>query len=148
MRITILRGISGAGKTTWIKKHATDAFVVSADSYFYQAGTYVFDPSKLQENHERCFREFMDAVLRKEAWIIVDNTNIESWEYAPYVIAGKAYAYEVEILTLEVSYDVARARKNLLADPALRRTFDRLNRETKNMPARFRSLHRSVNNET
>ena len=144
MRITILRGISGAGKTTWVKANAQDAVVVSADHFFEVDGKYLFDPTKLQENHQKCFRAFMDAVLAQKPSIVVDNTNLSAWEFAPYVIAAEAYGYTVEILTLVCSVDVSVQRKGLVPPGDVQRMYERLQKETREMPPRFKAIHKVV----
>lgn len=144
MRVTILRGISGSGKTTWANAYANQALIVSTDHFFLQEGVYQFDPLKLAEYHERCFREFLEGILAHAEWIIVDNTNISAWEYAPYVLAGRAYGYEVELRTFECPVDVSRMRKQLVPENELQGTFERLERETRMMPKRFRSIHRVI----
>lgn len=108
-------------------------------------GVYTFDASKLQANHEACFRAFLEALTREDAHIIVDNTNLAAWEYAPYVLAGQAFGYTVELLSFVCPYDVARARKTLVPDQTLRRTTETMTRETQQMPARFNGLHREMN---
>lgn len=144
MRVTVLRGISGAGKTTWVKTHAADAVVVSADHYFFVDGVYKFDPSKLPEFHNRCFRSFLDAVLVATPYIVVDNTNIHAWEYAPYVLAAQAFGYEVELLTLTCSIELSQARKNIVPPRQLVRSLEELDQETANMPKRFAGIHRTL----
>jgi predicted kinase len=141
MRITVLRGISGSGKSTWVKNNAPDAHVVSADHFFMIDGEYKFDPSKLQENHTKCFREFMDAILSSEAHIVIDNTNIQAWEYSPYVIAGEAFGYTVEILTLECTVEASLSRKDLVKQKSLERMHAELTRETEYMPKSFQKIH-------
>ena len=142
MRITVLRGISGAGKSTWAARHAHEALVVSTDAFFLVRGEYRFDPRKLQENHGRCFRAFMEGILRAKPWIIVDNTNVQAWEYAPYVLAGQAYGYEVELLTFPCSVETSLARKQLVPAEDLRHIHARFEQETREMPRRFRGIHR------
>ncbi|MCC7522691.1 AAA family ATPase [Candidatus Uhrbacteria bacterium] len=142
MRVTVLRGISGAGKSTWVKQHAADARIVSADRFFIVDGEYRFDPSKLQENHGKCFRAFMDAIRSGEPHIVVDNTNIEAWEYSPYVIAAEAFGYVVELLTLDCTVEASLSRKALVNKASLERMHQALARETEQMPKRFQYIHR------
>lgn len=142
MKVTVLRGISGAGKSTWVSRHAADAAVVSADHYFIVDGEYRFDASKLQEHHGKCFRAFMDAIQSGTVSIVVDNTNIEAWEYSPYVIAAEAFGYEVELLTLDCTVEASLSRKTLVNQKSLERMHAALVRETDTMPKRFQRIHR------
>jgi predicted kinase len=145
MRVTILRGISGSGKSTWAKTQAPQAYVVSTDTYFIQPdGSIQFDGSKLKEFHGRAFRDFMEAVFRKEPWIVVDNTNILMAEFAPYVAVAEAYDYQVEILTLACSVETAQARKRLVAEWKVRKTFKELHEETLRFPRYLAEIHRVI----
>ena len=144
MKVTVLRGISGSGKTTWTKAHESKAHIVSADFYFMRDGVYTFDPQKLEENHAKCFRAFMEALLKSEEWIIVDNTNICAWEYSPYVLAAEAYGYAVELVTFECSVEVSLSRKDAVPPEKLRATSQRLEEEARRMPRRFKGIHRVI----
>ncbi len=142
MRLTILRGISGSGKSTWAQRHAHEAVVVSTDAYFVDAdGIYRFDANKLQDHHRRCFREALEAMLAHEPWIIVDNTNLCAWEFSPYVLAGEALGYTVEILSIPCTLACSTARKAWLQEDQLARSLARFEEETRRLPSRFRPLH-------
>lgn len=147
MKVVILRGISGSGKSTWVKNNAVNSTVVSADNFFVQAdGNYVFDETKLQEAHRTCYREFLTALERKDELIVVDNTNITAWEMSPYIALAEAKGYTVEILTLQVDPEVAIARKSLVEPEKVRRIAKRLDEETKRLPFFMKQLHRVVPN--
>lgn len=144
MKVTVLRGISGAGKTTWTKTHASSAVVVTADRYLGEDGVYRFNPQKLQENHNDCFHDFIEALLRAAPWIVVDNTNVYAWEYSPYVLAAQAYGYEVELVTLHCSVDLSLSRKDQVPSDELRLMSNVLDEETHTMPKRFKQVHRII----
>lgn len=83
----ILRGPSGSGKST-IAKLLVEKFdegqcsVHSTDEFFEDAtGAYVFDSKKLSRNHQRNLDAFLAS---KKLIAIVDNTNLEDWEYSKY----------------------------------------------------------------
>ncbi len=144
MRVTILRGISGCGKSTWAAQHASEAYIVSTDRYFVKDGVYTFDASKLATYHQQAFRDFLEAILRQEPWIVVDNTNILLWEFIPYVVAAQAYAYTVEIITLACSLETSLARKQLLAEQKLRYKLRDLDYETTHFPKQIAEIHRII----
>lgn len=106
--ISILRGISGAGKSTWAEaaRRENGALVLSADKFFVgQDGVYRFDASLLAEAHGQCLRQYIESMGRPH--IIVDNTNLTIAEVAPYIAAALAYRRQVEVLDFHV--DVALA---------------------------------------
>lgn len=142
MKVTVLRGISGSGKSTWANQQGVPVF--STDAYFLVDGEYRYDPTKIGEYQNRNFRAFIEALSEKESWIIVDNTNICAWEYSPYILAGQAFGYETELITFVCSPEVSLARKKLVPQEQLIRTYTQLMEETRKMPGRFRSIHRIV----
>ncbi|KKW29909.1 MAG: hypothetical protein UY72_C0029G0002 [Candidatus Uhrbacteria bacterium GW2011_GWD2_52_7] len=108
--VIIMRGITGSGKSTFVAKNFPGATVVSADHFFEQAGGYAFDGTRLEDAHRACFKAFMDAIMRGDETIVVDNTNVESWEIAPYVAVAHAFSYQPEVITLLCEPGVAAAR--------------------------------------
>lgn len=110
-KVVIMRGASGSGKSTYVKKHFPDAVVCSADSYFVDSeGNYNFDPTKLGDAHGQCKRSFKDALDRSQPLVVVDNTNTTLRELQPYLQMAKAHGYEVEVVRVETPLDVAAAR--------------------------------------
>lgn len=113
MRITIMQGLPGSGKSTHAAKlKAQGAVIVSADDYFTEndEGVYKFDPTKLSEAHGQCMRRFVYAILNREDHVVVDNTNCTSEEIAPYMALANAYDYEARILRVEAEPDVCAKR--------------------------------------
>jgi len=110
MQIIILRGIPGSGKSTWRTQRAPKSPFCSADVFFETKQDngdvdYNFDPSKIGEAHAWCFREYVDYIMDYSDQdpahrLIVDNTNINVYEVAPYVALGQAYEHDVEIITM------------------------------------------------
>lgn len=129
MKVIILRGIPGSGKST-IADNIANAVICSADNYFMdRQGNYNFDPKQLGEAHKACMRDFLrylnyspreDETLDH---IIVDNTNVELWEISPYVAICQALNVEYEITTIECDPKVA-AKRNIHGVPE--RTINRM----------------------
>lgn len=94
MKLIIVRGIPGSGKSTWAHSQV-GATVCSADDYFYVDGVYTFDPQSLPYAHNACIIYCKAAMQRQEPLIIVDNTNTQRWEYAPYLEIAGRYGYQV-----------------------------------------------------
>lgn len=92
--LVLMQGPSGSGKSkvaTMMKDAAIDvgwnATVLSADDYFRdESGNYNFDPRMLNRAHmvviTKAFRLMNHAKDTKEFYrIIIDNTNMEAWEW-------------------------------------------------------------------
>lgn len=121
MKVIILRGIPGAGKSTWIEKNIRiDHRVVSADHHFVdpETGGYKFDPTQLGVAHARCLRKFVQHLedLPQSWTVVVDNTNTTAVEISPYYALAEAFRCDVEIVTLHCDPDVA-ARRNVHGVP-------------------------------
>jgi len=110
MKLIILRGIPGAGKSTFIRRKYSKAVVASADHFFEVDGEYHFQPHKIGEAHGECFRNACAAAQAQVPLIVIDNTATSAVEVAPYVLLGQAYGYDVQIVTLLVDVNVAAAR--------------------------------------
>lgn len=102
-RCVILRGVPGAGKSTLARELAAcqglDAAqcVFSTDDRFDELNGGVFDPALLSRMHQLNLTRFIEAMQRGVPLVVCDNTNIEPWEYAPYVAAAQALGYSVEV---------------------------------------------------
>jgi predicted kinase len=116
MKVRILRGTSGAGKSTYTKTFYPNAVVCSADDYFMVDGKYQFDSKKLSEAHGACLRKFVEIVVDLalnrpfDTTVVVDNTNCSIAEIAPYAALALAYGADLEIITLLTPTDVAVKR--------------------------------------
>lgn len=103
----ILRGVSGAGKTTRAKELMREfleqnpgglAHVCSADDFFVDPTTkeYKFEANKLAQAHAWCKGCAHTAMSLGADLVVVDNTNTRRWEYQPYLDMADLFGYEVE----------------------------------------------------
>lgn len=91
MKITILCGIPGSGKSTYARwmQMQKPVKVVSADFFFYDKnGNYNFNPKKLGEAHGICQSQYLAHLMERVSpiqlhgeivdtdHIVVDNTNV------------------------------------------------------------------------
>jgi len=111
-RVVVMRGLSGSGKSTVARQLAQGeaAVIVSADDYFETPEGYKWDGTKLGEAHKQCFRLFMAAIDAEAELIVVDNTNRDALEIAPYMMAAQSFGYEAAIVEVRCSPQVAAAR--------------------------------------
>lgn len=103
MRVIIMRGLSGSGKSEAAQafaKSVDNSVIVSASDYFTNNGYRDFDPTKLPDAHHYCRDEFGKALNKGVELIIVDNTNTKHWEYEHYVWLAKQFNYLVTIETI------------------------------------------------
>lgn len=90
----IIRGIPGSGKSTLGELVADQAF--SADEYMVdERGKYKFDPTRLKECHDYCFRSVVSAMkVGTQPILAVCNTFSQEWEYMRYIFVALAYGYD------------------------------------------------------
>jgi hypothetical protein len=99
LRLYLIRGISGSGKTTYAKQLMKEDPSLSnyeADMYFYKDGNYNFNPSLLKDAHAWC-KNKTEEDLRNGKSVIVSNTFTQKWEIEPYIQLGKKYGAEIVI---------------------------------------------------
>jgi predicted kinase len=113
-----MRGLPGAGKSTWVSRNHPDAHVCSADSFFVgEDGEYRFDGDRISEAHAWCLRRFAGimASMEEDAGslpdvVVVDNTAIRAWEISPYYNLARAYGHDVKIVHICCDIPTAHQR--------------------------------------
>lgn len=108
-KMFIMRGTSGAGKSTYVAKNLRGV-ICSADHYFSCGGQYVFDGSRLYHAHKQCFDNAHAACEAGKEDVIIDNTNTTLKEMKRYVDLAAEYDYEVEVIRMSAPVDVASKR--------------------------------------
>ena len=108
-RVIIMRGLPGSGKSTYVRKTFPEAAVCAADSYFETPNGYVFNPTLISDAHKQCMRDFLEFTDTNDI-VVVDNTNMNQFEVAPYVLVAEAKGFEVTIVRLVVELQTAMAR--------------------------------------
>lgn len=96
--LVLMRGPSGSGKTTLALCIASDPNSVrfSTDDFFAGDGTYKYDKSKSVQAHLWNQERVSEAMRVGKTPIVVDNTNIRTWEMKPYVSMAIKHGYEVK----------------------------------------------------
>src|ERR1700744_1391093 len=106
MRVIILIGLPGSGKSTWIKNNTWgDVTVCSADHWHESMHGYRFDIEERPNAHHACLRKFVKLVtapreyyqttspVLKESTVVVDNTNTMVYDLAPYINVARAFGH-------------------------------------------------------
>ena len=102
----IVRGIPGAGKSTFakklIEKGLADVYY-EADMFFEKNGKYEFDPSKLGLAHEWC-RKQVETALDAGKTVVVSNTFTRLSEIFPYTDLCDDLGKTFKVVRLETNY--------------------------------------------
>lgn len=97
----LVRGLPGAGKTTFARSIVPPSSVFSADDYFYDAeGNYHFDVGRLWPAHRSCQLAVAKA-MKHGGDIAVANTFTRYREMKPYVKLAEEHGYRVFSLIVE-----------------------------------------------
>ncbi|KAB7495790.1 NEDD4-binding protein 2-like 1 [Armadillidium nasatum] len=97
--LIIMRGLPGSGKSTLAHSLNTNGVVLSTDDYFIDKfQNYNFNSSILPEAHkwnkDRAKLKLYNGVTP----IFIDNTNLQLWEFEPYIRYALENGYYVDIL--------------------------------------------------
>jgi predicted kinase len=104
VNLILLRGLPGAGKTTFAKLISQDGIypVISVDEYFEnESGEYHF---RFEENHiayQQCFEKTKTALQEGNELVIVHHTFTMDWEMEPYQKLSKEFDCRLHVLTVE-----------------------------------------------
>ena len=99
--LILVRGVSGAGKST-IAPMFENAVLVSTDDFFLdEYGDYVFDANSLVINHQFCQLAVRMMMQDDEKLIVVHNTFTADWEMDAYFDLARKHGYAVHTIIVE-----------------------------------------------
>jgi predicted kinase len=108
MRIVVLVGLPGSGKSTYLARK--NAGGLSSDTI----RRWLADDETDQTIHDRVFQTLRYLLRQRLALgrpvTYVDATNLTPQERAPYIGIGKSYGCEVEAVFFAVPLEICRAR--------------------------------------
>jgi len=107
-KLILLRGLPGAGKSTFANCICNRYGICEADKYFIgEDGVYRFDGSKLKDAHKWC-RDEVETRMKDNAVnpqfypeIVVSNTFTQEWEMEEYFKLAEQYGYTVFSIIVE-----------------------------------------------
>jgi len=102
-KLFLIRGVSGAGKSTFVRAvaHMDDEVVANDDFMINENGDYIFDESRLEEVAIKCQAVVAEAMEKGTERIFVHNTFTTKGEMQPYFDLAHEHAYEIFTIIVE-----------------------------------------------
>ena len=102
-KLILIRGAQGSGKSTLASLYARrpcQVRWVEADMFFTSKnGHYNFDPQKLPEAHDWCYKQAVDGLNDQECdLVIVSNTFVDPEHMKPYINVARSLGIPVEVI--------------------------------------------------
>lgn len=113
MKVYLVIGCYGSGKTQWIGENLDGESVFSADG-FVDAGSTLTGSEKIAKASAELLRRYTarvaDEWFKRNETVVVDAPLCSAIELAPFVALAQAYEHELNIVCMRCAPDVAFAR--------------------------------------
>jgi predicted kinase len=100
MKLILVRGIPGSGKSTFAELLNTKA-ICTADDYYMHGGEYRWIPEDIGKAHEWCQRKCRRFMKKRIDRIVVANTSTTQRELKPYYDLARQHGYTVYCVIVE-----------------------------------------------
>jgi predicted kinase len=99
----LIRGIQGAGKTSFVDgvRRQEDVVVAQDDFMVNAQGKYIFDWERIEEVRDKCIGVVEDAMERSVQRIFVHNTFVKAEHLQPYFTLAKKHSYRAFSIVVE-----------------------------------------------
>lgn len=111
--LILMVGISGSGKTTWIKENLghLEPTICSADRFCVDLdGTYSWSHETVVAAHAICKRQFNEAIANEDRLIVVDNMNLMAQHRQHYLDWARKHGYQCFLVVLDCDEHTASTR--------------------------------------
>ena len=99
--LIIIRGIPGAGKTSFAKMLGTKAICTADDYHTSRDGVYNWKPENISKAHFWCQKKCMRFMQIGVEKVVVANTSTTEEEMTPYFVMAKVFGYKVFSVIIE-----------------------------------------------
>jgi len=129
IKVKIMRGTPGSGKSTWARNWASanTAVIASADDFFHTGpnGEYRFVSSRIGDAHMQCWERFV-AALAMGYNVVVDNTNCTAKEIERYYNYALEKGCDVEIIEVQSTPESWKRNSHGVPEASIRRMEQRM----------------------
>ena len=103
-QLTLIRGLPGAGKSTYAQTHFSKSLHFEADQFFeLNNGEYKFDPALISCAHDWCYSNTVKA-LRWGYDVVVTNTFTQIWELDRYLAIPTLVYIDIKVIELRTQF--------------------------------------------
>lgn len=106
--LILMRGVPGSGKSYLARQlvdmmigaspNSYETHILTTDDYFMVRGQYQYNKYQLSNAHSWNQNRARNAFTMGLSPVIIDNTNIELWEMAPYMKEGVNNGYIIQVV--------------------------------------------------